>query len=95
MLINDIEIMEIYSTSEARANLFELVKWVSSSHQPAYIIGKKHKAVILSEEDYSGLIETLYISSIPGLKESIIQSRNSPIEEFSSELDWGDGEDDV
>jgi len=87
--------MEIYSTSDARANLFELVKWVSSSHQPAYIVGKKHKAVLLSEEDYSGLMETLYLTSIPGLKEELIKSRNSPIEEFSDELDWGEDGDDV
>ena len=82
--------MEIYSTSEARANLFELVKWVSSSHQPAYIVGRKHKAVLLSEEEYSSLMETLYLTSIPGFKEELIKSLNSPIEEFTDELDWGE-----
>ena len=85
--------MEIYSTSDARANLFELVKWVSSSHQPAYIVGKKHKAVLLSEEDYSGLMETLYLTSVPGLKESILELDGKPEEFSEDELDWG--EDDV
>ena len=82
--------MEIYTTSDARANLFELVKWVSSSHQPAYIVGKNHKAVLLSEEDYAGMIETLYISSIPGLKESILKLDDSPEEFSTDELDWGE-----
>ena len=82
--------MQIYSTSHVRSNLFELVKWVNHSHQPIYVVGKTQKAVLLSEEDYSSLIETLYISSIPGIKESIFKMRQDPNEFSSDELDWGD-----
>jgi antitoxin YefM len=78
--------MQLYSISEAKSKLCQLVKY--SSDQPAYIVGKNHKAVILSEGYYSGLMETLYISSIPGLKESIIESHHDAF--FTAELDWGD-----
>ena len=87
-------IMEICTISDARANLFQLVSDVTTWHEPVYIIGKKDKAgkrkkaVLISEEDYSGMMETLYISSIPGLKESILEAAKEPIEKCSTKLDW-------
>ena len=80
------QLMQIYSISEAKDKLDEIVKY--SSNQPAYLVARDHKAVILSEEYYSGLIETLHLTSIPGFKESIMESG---MDEFSTaELDWGD-----
>lgn len=82
--------MEIYTTSQARKNLFKLVNYTTISHEPVYIVGKKHKAVLLSKEDYSALIETLYIASVPGMTESIIKSSKEPIKSFSEQLEWND-----
>jgi len=80
--------MKIYTTSQARANLFELVQSTQESSEPVYIVGKKNKAVLISEEDYSAMIETLYLSSIPGMKESIFKASAEPIEKMSTTIDW-------
>ena len=79
--------MEIYSTSQARDNLYKLVDYAASSHEPIYIVGKRNKVVMLSEEDFNAMQETLYLLSIPGMKESIIQSSKEPIENFTEKLD--------
>jgi len=80
--------MEIYTTSQARENLFKLVDQTSTEHEPIYIVGKRHKAVLISEEDYSSMIETLYLTSIPGMKESLISARKIPLDQYSDSLDW-------
>jgi prevent-host-death family protein len=80
--------MEIYTTSQARTNLFKLVEYTTQSHDPVYIVGKSNKAVLMSEEDYRAMIETLYISAIPGMKESILATAKEPIEHFSDKIDW-------
>jgi prevent-host-death family protein len=82
--------MEIYTTSQARANLFKLIEHTAESHDPVYIVGKNNKAVLISEEDYRAMIETLYITSIPGMKESILSASKAPIESFSDKIDWDD-----
>lgn len=80
--------MEIYTTSQARNNLFKLVDYTASSHDPVYIVSKKGKAVLISEEDYEAMAETLYLSSIPGMKESIIKSSKAKKEDFTDEIKW-------
>lgn len=80
--------MEIYTTSQARTNLFKLVEHTAKSHDPIYIVGKHNKAVLISEEDYRAIIETLYISSIPGMKESILTASKDAVENFSDNIDW-------
>ncbi|MDP3935850.1 MAG: type II toxin-antitoxin system Phd/YefM family antitoxin [Alphaproteobacteria bacterium] len=84
--------MHIYTTSQARQNFFKLVDETNTSHVPVYIVGKKHQSVLMSKEDYDAMVETLYLMSIPGMTESIIASRNEPIENFTTTLDWGDEE---
>lgn len=80
--------MEIYTTSQARANLFKLVEHTNDTHDPVYIVGKHNKAVLLAEEDYRAMLETLYITSIPGMKESILKASKDPLDEFSDKIDW-------
>ena len=80
--------MEIYTTSQARANLFKLVEHAAQSHEPVYIVGKHNKTVLISEEDYRAMIETLYLVSIPGMKDSILNSSQEPLESFSDKIDW-------
>jgi antitoxin YefM len=90
--------VEICTISEARANLFQLVDNVAKWHEPVYIIGKRDKdgnrkkAVLVSEEDYSNMADTIYLSSIPGMRESILKSMKEPIENFSETLEWDDGD---
>lgn len=82
--------MEIYTVSQASANLAHLTSKVGNYSEPIYIIGDgdKDKAVLISEKEYSGILETLYISSIAGLKESIIEADKEPLENCSKTLDW-------
>lgn len=80
--------MEIYTTSQARTNLFKLIEHITQSHDPVYIVGKQNKAVLISEEDYRAMIETLSICSIPGMKDSIINASKEPIENFYDKIDW-------
>lgn len=63
--------MEIFSASEARANLFSLVEQVNRDHLPRVITSRQGDAVLLSKEDWESIQETLYLQSVPGLVESI------------------------
>ena len=80
--------MPIFSATEARANLYRLIEETLESHQPIVIKGKKGNAVILSEDDWNSINETLYLLSVPGMRDSIVEGRNTPIDECAEELDW-------
>ena len=80
--------MSTFTASEARAKLYRLIDEVASSHEPLLISGKRNKAVLVSEEDWSAIQETLFLLSIPGLRESIREGMNSPVGESSADPDW-------
>ncbi len=73
-----------------RKNIYELLKQTIQFNEPVNVSTKDGNIVVLSEEDYNNLIETLYISSIPGLKDEIIKRMNADDEDFVSEdeVDW-------
>ena len=79
--------MQIYTSSQAKQDLLKLVDAAHQTHEPVYIVGKHHKAVLISEDDYNAMMETLYLTSIPGLKESILDMNNQPIETYSQHID--------
>ena len=64
-----------------RKNIFALLEQTIKYNEPVNISTKDGNAVILSEEDYRGLMETLYLSSLPGMKETIIEGLNTPLDE--------------
>ena len=74
--------------SQARANIFKLVEETNKEHHPIIITGKNNDAVLLSLEDWNAIQETLYLTSIPNMRESIIEGLNTPIEECQTELEW-------
>ncbi|MCC8400218.1 MAG: type II toxin-antitoxin system Phd/YefM family antitoxin [Rickettsia endosymbiont of Culicoides impunctatus] len=82
--------MFIYSATIARSKLFKLIDEIHKTHEPIYIKGKRNNAVILSEEDYASMQETLYLLSIPNMRESILQASREPIEECKdyTEVEW-------
>lgn len=82
--------MQSISISNARANLYNIVNSVEENHNPLLIIGKHNNAVLISEEDWNAIQETLYLLSIPGMKESLLKGKNTPPNECSKEIDWGD-----
>ena len=71
--------MELLTVSEARKNLYKLVDNLSNTHMPTFIKGKRNSAVLLSKEDWDNLQETLYLLSVPGMRESIIDNLNTPL----------------
>jgi antitoxin YefM len=76
------------TATEARSNLYRLIDEAAESHQPIVIMGKRNRAVLVSEEDWSAIQETLHLLSIPGMRESIREGVDTPIDEFDDELDW-------
>ncbi len=80
--------MTTLTASEARANLYRLIDQTAESHQPIHITGKRTSAVLLSAEDWQSIQETLYLLSIPGMRESIKESMAEPPDESTRELDW-------
>ena len=73
---------------DAQLNLQSVIDEVTESHQPVLIMGEHSNAVLLSEADWSSIQETLYLLSVPGMRESIKTGLATPIEECSGELDW-------
>lgn len=80
--------MPTITVSEARSNLFNLVDTVSTSHDPILITGKRRNAVLLSEEDWRAINETLYLLSVPGMRESLQEGMNTPVEDCDDEVEW-------
>lgn len=80
--------MTTITASEARANLHRLMEDAASSHEPIIITGEKNNAVLLSESDWASVQETLFLLSVPGMRESIIEGRKTPAAECAPELDW-------
>lgn len=73
-----------------RKNIFSLLEQTIKYNEPVNISTKDGNAVILSEEDYNGLMETLYLCSIPNMKEKIIEGLNTSLQECLSEneVEW-------
>lgn len=80
--------MSTLTASEARANLYRLMDQAAESHQPILISGKRHNSVLLAEEDWTAIQETLFLMAIPGMRESIKSGMAEPVESCSTELDW-------
>ncbi len=80
--------MTILSATEARSNLYRLIDEASSSHEPIIITGKRGNAVLLSEEDWKSIQETMYLLTIPGMRESIKDGLATQIDDCKEELDW-------
>ena len=80
--------MTTLNATEARTKLYNLIDQAAETHEPIVITGKRHNAVLLSEEDWSAINETLYLLSVPGMRESIKEGLKQDLDECSQELDW-------
>ena len=77
----------ITNITNARKNLFEMVDMVIDHDEVYRITTKRGNVVLLSEEEYSGMMETLYLTSIPGMREKLIEGLNTPVEDCVK-VDW-------
>ncbi len=80
--------MTTLTVTEARANLYKLLDEVAETHEPIFITGKRANAVLVSEEDWRAIEETVYLLGIPGMRESIIDGMNTSLEECTDEVEW-------
>ena len=80
--------MTTLSASEARAKLYKLLDEAASSHEPIQITGKRNNGVLVSEDDWRSIQETLYLLSIPGMRESIRKGMETPVEKCSENIKW-------
>ena len=80
--------MTSITATKARSQLYTLIDEANSSHVPIQITGKRGNAILLSEDDWRAIEETLHLQSIPGMVESIAEARAEGIEAGSKELDW-------
>ncbi len=80
--------MKTISATRARQELYRLLDEVSDSREPVQITGPRSEAVLVSADDWRAIQETLYLLSVPGMRESIKQGMETPLEECDEELDW-------
>jgi PHD/YefM family antitoxin component YafN of YafNO toxin-antitoxin module len=80
--------MTTVNVTEARSNLYNLIDETSNTHKPVVITGKRNNAILLAEEDWNAINETLHLLSIPGMRESIIEGRKTDLGDCDKELDW-------
>jgi prevent-host-death family protein len=81
-------IMTTMTATEARRELYGLLDEVADSHEPIQIAGKRHSAVLIAEDDWRAVQETLYLTSVPGMRESIRKGLKTPVDKCAKELDW-------
>jgi prevent-host-death family protein len=80
--------MSTLTATEARKKLYRLIDETTSTHVPIVITGKRGNAVLLSEEDWRAIQETLFLLNIPGMRESIREGLSTPVEECSEDVEW-------
>ncbi len=80
--------MTTITATDARKQLYKLLDDVADSHEPIQITGKRGSAVLMAEEDWRSIQETLYLLSVPGMRESIREGMATPIEECDEDLGW-------
>jgi antitoxin YefM len=78
--------METIAATRARSELYGLID--RAGDEPVRIAGKRGNAVLVSEADWEAIQETLYLLSMPGMRESIRKGLKTPVAKCKRELDW-------
>lgn len=80
--------MKTITITEARNNIYALIDMLSIESEPIQITGKRGNAVLISEDDWRAIKETLYLTSIPGMRESIIKGMREPLSKSTDKIKW-------
>jgi antitoxin YefM len=80
--------MEALTASQARSNLYRIIDQAATNHEPIVITGKRNSVVLVSAEDWLSIQETIYLLSVPGMRESIQQGLQSSVDDCAKELPW-------
>jgi prevent-host-death family protein len=80
--------MTTKTATQARSNLYRLLDQVAKTHEPIAITGRRHNGVLIAEEDWNAIQETLNLLSIPGMRESIRKGLRTPLSKTSEKPGW-------
>lgn len=80
--------MTTLTASDARKRLYNLVDEVKDTHVPVQIVGKRNSAILISEDDWRAIEETLYLTSMPGMRESIKKGLKTSVEKCEEDPGW-------
>ena len=80
--------MTTLNATEARSKLYALIDETTDTHQPIVITGKRGNAILLAEDDWKAINETLHLLSVPGMRESIQEGMAANLDDCDQELDW-------
>ena len=80
--------MTTLNVTEARANLYKLIDDTTVNHEPVVITGKRGNAILIAEDDWNAINETLHLLSVPGMRESILEGMQQSIDSAATELNW-------
>ena len=76
------------NVTNARKNLYRIVEEVNETHEPIEITGKNASAVLVGEDDWRSITETLFLTYIPGMRESILEGMNTPVADLDEDPEW-------
>jgi len=79
---------KVMTVSQARTNIYKIMDETAQTHQPIVITGKRNNVVMISEEDWNAIEETLYLNSLTGMADSIKEAMEAPDSEFSEDVEW-------
>ncbi|MBK1790929.1 type II toxin-antitoxin system Phd/YefM family antitoxin [Persicirhabdus sediminis] len=79
--------MKTITATSARSDLYRLIDAAQSTHEPVQITGKRNNAVLVSEDDWRAIQETLYLLGVPGMRESIVEGMAENIDDCAEEID--------
>jgi len=79
---------KVMTASEVIANIYNVMDEIAQTHEPIFITGKRNNVVMLSQEDWNAIEETLYLNSIPNMASSIEKSMSADDSEFSKDIAW-------
>jgi len=79
---------KVMSVSQVRADIYNVMDETAKTHEPILITGKRNNVVMLSQEDWNAIEETLYLNTIPNMVSSIQEAMNAPDSEFSETIEW-------
>ena len=80
--------MTVLNVTDARSKLYNLIDEANTSHRPIVITGKRGNAVLISEEDWNAIEETLFLLSIPGMRESIREGMAEDLDQCDEDPGW-------
>ncbi len=80
--------MNVVTPTETRKNIYGFISQVNENHETLHIVGKKNSAFLVGEEDWKSIQETLFLLSVPNMRESLLEGKSENISNCETELPW-------